>query len=92
MEYSGNVFNPDYYLLDNETNIVYRKEVFSVGDTYPIELVVRDRRFYMSDIVQMCVELNLNVVLKRFVKAGWENDYDGIDSNAKEILLICEKK
>jgi len=92
MEKSGNVFNPDYYLLDEETKVVYRKEEFSVGDSYPIELVVRDRRFYMSEIVEMCEEQNLKVKIKRFVKAGWDADYDCVDKNAKEILIICEKE
>ena len=89
MEKSGNVFNPDYYLIDTQTNIVYRKEEFSNGNKSPIELIVRDRRFYMDEIVKMCEVENLKVIEKRFVNAGWKNDIE--ENKAKEILLICEK-
>ena len=32
MEKSGNVFNPDYYLIDRDKKIVYRKEQFQKGE------------------------------------------------------------
>jgi len=92
MEESGNVFNPDFFLIDKKTKVIYRKEVFSVGNRYPIELIVRDRRFYMEDIVKMCEKENLKVLKKRFVNAGWQNDYQSREPKAKEILLICEKQ
>ncbi len=91
MENSGNVFNPEFLLIDEETKVIYRKEVFSFGAKYPTELIVRDRRFYMSDIVKMCEDENLKVTQKRFVNAGWQKDYENTDRKAKEILLICEK-
>lgn len=89
MEGSGNVFNPDYYLVDTQTKIVYRKEVFNNSNRYPIELIVRDRRFYMNDIIKMCETFGLRIIEKRFVNAGWSKDLD--ESVAKEILLVCEK-
>jgi 2-polyprenyl-3-methyl-5-hydroxy-6-metoxy-1,4-benzoquinol methylase len=91
METTGNIFNPDYYLIDEDTKIVYRKEVFSSGDSFPKELIVRDRRYYMDEIVKMCSEVGLAVISKRFVSAGWQNDYDFTHNKAKEILLTCIK-
>jgi hypothetical protein len=41
METTGNVFDPDFYLIDRETRIVYRKEQFTGGLGLPEELLVR---------------------------------------------------
>jgi 2-polyprenyl-3-methyl-5-hydroxy-6-metoxy-1,4-benzoquinol methylase/GNAT superfamily N-acetyltransferase len=92
METTGNIFNPDYYLIDKETKVVYRKETFTFNNSYPKELIVRDRRYYEDEITQMCDNADLEIVNKRFVSAGWQNDYDKNDKRAKEILLICRKK
>ncbi|HNY39005.1 MAG TPA: bifunctional N-acetyltransferase/class I SAM-dependent methyltransferase, partial [Bryobacteraceae bacterium] len=43
MEKTGNVFNPDYYMIDEATEIVYRKEQFAEGSDLPAQLLVRDR-------------------------------------------------
>ena len=45
MESTGNIFNPDYYMVDVKTHVVYRKEQFSRGTNIPTECIVRDRRF-----------------------------------------------
>lgn len=91
METSGNIFNPDYYLIDEDTKIVYRKEFFSYNNSFPKELIVRDRRYYEEEIVEMCKSVGLDVIQVRFVNAGWQNDYKPFDKKSKEILLICEK-
>jgi 2-polyprenyl-3-methyl-5-hydroxy-6-metoxy-1,4-benzoquinol methylase/GNAT superfamily N-acetyltransferase len=91
METTGNIFNPDYYLVDEDTKIVYRKEQFSYDNSFPKELIVRDRRYYMNEITEMCISVGFKVIQKRFVNAGWQNDYDAISKKAKEILLVCKK-
>ena len=50
MERTGDIFDPDYYMLDSETNVVYRKEQFTEGNALPAKLVVRDRRYRQHEI------------------------------------------
>ncbi len=92
METTGNIFNPNDFLIDEETKIIYRKETFSYENSYPKELIVRDRRYYMNDIIDMCKKVNLEIISKKFVNAGWQKEYNCLDKKAKEILLICRKK
>lgn len=92
METTGDVFNPNYFLIDKETKVVYRKETFSYDNSYPKELIVRDKRYYEEDIINMCKEVNFEIMNKSFVNAGWQKEYNKTNRKAKEILLICRKK
>ncbi len=92
MEESGNIFNPDYYMIDSDTNIVYRREQFLQGTDLPQELIVRDRRYTMIQIIQMCQNVGLEVLTSSYVQAGkWDINLNPTDPKAKEILLICKK-
>jgi 2-polyprenyl-3-methyl-5-hydroxy-6-metoxy-1,4-benzoquinol methylase/GNAT superfamily N-acetyltransferase len=92
MEKTGDVFNPDFYLIDRDTKLVYRKEQFFEGDSLPEELVVRDRRYTKDQIENLCRSVNLEVVWSRFVRAGkWSEPLDRNDDRAKEILVLCKK-
>ncbi len=92
MEHTGNVFDPDYYLIDSDTKIVYRKEQFVEGAELPTELIVRDRRYRKDEIENICRTVGLEVEWSRFVQAGhWETDLGPHDTCAKEILLLCRK-
>ncbi|HEX4322422.1 MAG TPA: class I SAM-dependent methyltransferase [Acidobacteriaceae bacterium] len=92
MEKSGNVFNPDFYLIDNDKNVVYRKEQFHKGEELFGELLVRDRRYAQEEIVRMCTAVGLDVVWSRFVRAGhWDEPLDRESDKAKEILVMCRK-
>ena len=92
MEQTGNIFDPDHYMLDTETSVVYRKEQFSEGDSLPEELVVRDRRYSRVEIEEMCKEAGLEVQWSRFVPGGrWTESLDQTDDRAKEILVCCKK-
>ena len=92
MERSGNVFNPDYYLIDGDTKIVYRKEQFQKGEELFEELLVRDRRYRKEEIVHMCIAAGLMVEWTRFVRAGhWDEPLDRESDRAKEILVMCRK-
>ena len=93
METSGNVFNPDYYMIDEMTEIVYRKEQFTRGTDLPAQLLVRDRRYRRRDIEAMCMVAGLDVVWSRYVRAGqWDVELNAEDDNAKEILLLCRAR
>ena len=92
MEATGDVFDPAYYILDEDSNVVYRKERFTRGSDLPTELLVRDRRFSMEEIAAMCNEAGLNVEWVRLVRAGrWDEALDEHDDRAKEILVLCRK-
>ncbi len=92
MEKTGEVFNPDFYLIDRDTKLVYRKEQFFEGDSLPVELVVRDRRYTKEQIENLCRSVNLEIVWSRFVRAGkWREPLDRNDDRAKEILVLCKK-
>ena len=91
METSGNVFNPDYYMIDERTEIVYRREQFTQGTDLPVQLLVRDRRYRSRDIEAMCLRAGLDIHWTRYVRAGhWDVELSPEDDNAKEILLLCE--
>ena len=90
METSGEVFDPEHYMIDRDTRIVYRKEQFEEGSCLPQELLVRDRRYTSTEIEHLCRDAGLNIVWSRFVRAGaWEQLLSADD--AKEILVLCRK-
>jgi hypothetical protein len=91
MEKTGNVFNPDFYMIDEITDIVYRKVQFTKGQELPVQLLVRDRRYRRPEIAAVCMKAGLNVLWSRLVRAGdWEDELGDLDDNAKEILVLCE--
>lgn len=92
MEKSGNVFNPDYYIVDTNTHLIYRKEQFSMGAGLPVELIVRDRRFTMKEIISLCKSVGFTIIEAKYINANdWRKKYVSTDKKAKEILLICKK-
>lgn len=92
MQNTGNIFDPEYFLIDTKENVVYRKEEFSYPGGRSIVSVVRDRRYYLDNIYQMCLQVGFNVLEYSFVKAnGWKETYAYNDKNAKEILLLLQK-
>ena len=93
MEETGNIFDPNFFLVDESTHVVYRKEQFTQGDSLPVELIVRDRRFKQKEIEEMCVSSGLSVEWTRFVSSGnWSKPLDPLDKSAKEILVLCTKR
>lgn len=92
MEETGNIFNPKHYLVDTDTELVYRREQFSYGKGLPIELIVRDKRFTKDEIVSLCKEVGFIIVEVKYTNAsGWETAYEATSSRAKEILIVCQK-
>ena len=91
-EETGDIFNPDYYLVDTETHLIYRKEQFSSSTGLPIKLIVRDRRFTMDEIISLCKSVGFSIVEAKYTNASdWNKSYAATSSRAKEILLICQK-
>lgn len=92
MEQTGDVFQPDFLMVDEETHVVYRREQFITGQDLPKELLVRDCRFTMNEIIEMCEKAGLQVLFARYVSAvNWEKSLSKTDPHAKEILLKCQK-
>ncbi len=90
---TGEIFNPNHFMIDTDTCVVYRKEQFTAGKSLPVELIVRDRRFRKEEIETMCESVGLEVLWSRFVSAdNWDNTLDCRHNSAKEILLLCRKK
>jgi 2-polyprenyl-3-methyl-5-hydroxy-6-metoxy-1,4-benzoquinol methylase len=93
MERSGNVFNPDFYLIDTDKKIVYRKEQFCEGEKLFEEFLVRDRRYTLEEITHMCTAVGLKIIWTRFVRAGhWDEPLDRESDRAKEILVMCRRE
>lgn len=91
MESTGDVFKPDYYLVDIETGVVYRREQFKRGNKR-IEPIVRDKRFKRTEIEEMCRSVGFHIEYSRFVNArNWEIGLDSTHQSSKEILLKCRK-
>jgi SAM-dependent methyltransferase len=92
MEQTGDIFDPDYFIVDMDENIIYRKEKFGTGGSLPAEILVRDRRFKKKEIEDMCCQAGLNVVWSKFVRAGeWNTSLLATNPKAKEILILCTK-
>lgn len=92
MEETGDIFNPEYYLVDSDTHIIYRREQFTPPHQLPMELVVRDRRYSMNEIVYLLEINGFKIVNKKYVNASnWSIPCTSTDTKAKEILLICQK-
>jgi 2-polyprenyl-3-methyl-5-hydroxy-6-metoxy-1,4-benzoquinol methylase len=92
METTGDVFNPEYYMIESSSFLVYRKEQFRAGSGLPEEFIIRDKRYNLAEIENECTTAGLDVVWSRFVRAGkWSKELPSSSDNAKEILLLCKK-
>lgn len=92
MQRSGNIFNPDYFLLETETGVVYRKEQFENDGELSAEYVIRDKRYNRVEICDMLEGVGFQIEEVRYVQAGhWEDSLEAWDPAAKEILIFAEK-
>jgi hypothetical protein len=92
METTGEIFNPEYYMIDKETRIVYRKEQFEAGTDLPQELLVRDKRYTAEEIEVLCHNAGLEMIWTHFVKAGsWNEPLPSDSDHAKELLVLCRR-
>lgn len=92
MQASGNIFNPDYYILDESTNLVYRKEQFDKDGFLSSEYIIADYRFTRTEILNMLSQIGFNIIASRYVRLNhWEEALSSTDNRAKELLIIVEK-
>src|SRR4051794_23528480 len=70
MQQTGEIFNPKYYLYDNESGVVYRKEQFKLDGEIPCELIVRDRRYSAGELSDVCRVMGIETLWTRHVRMG----------------------
>ena len=93
MQDSGNIWNPQYLLLDPKTGLVYRRERFGLGDELPLEVIVRDRRYRRSEVIEICARYGMSIELIRPVALGqWNVAIAPTDRRAKEIVCVAIKR
>lgn len=92
MQVSGEIFNPDYFILDTSSGLVFRKEQFLNDGLLSAEYIVRDKRYLLSEITLMLKEAGFEVVESKYVRAGnFRESLQATSSSAKEILLVARK-
>ncbi len=92
MQTSGEIFDPEYVLLDTRNKIAYRREIFDNGSNLRVEQIVCDRRFTFNDITIMCEAAGLKLHAIGYIAAG---NFGMLDQQpavpTKEILVIARK-
>ncbi len=92
METSGNIFNPEFYMIDENSRLVYRKEQFNQGNSLPSELIVRDIRYKPDEIKHLFAAVGFLPKWVRCVQLGnWDTTLEPDNDRAKEVLLLCKK-
>ena len=93
MQQTGNIFNPDTFVIDEKTNLVFRKEIFKGDGFLDSEYIIRDKRYTKNEIISILEKEGFNILEARFVRAGkFDLPLEATDQSAKEILIIAEKK
>ena len=92
MQKTGDIFDPNYIVIDTSEDVVYRKEQFVEDDRLPAEYVIRDKRYRMDEITKMIEDEGFSVEKKAYVRAGhFDESLAATDRHAKEILVIAKK-
>lgn len=90
MQSTGDIFDPDYFIIDSRSGTVVRKEKFTNDGGLSVEYIVRDRRYTRAEIEAMATGVGFSVVETRFVRAGkWQTPL--ASAEGKEILLVLRK-
>lgn len=86
---TGAIWDPEFFLADTSTGVIYRREQFEVSGMMPVELLVCDRRFFSSELESMCELANLNLLQTLPVALkNWDKAIEETDPRAKELLCI----
>lgn len=92
MQQTGDVFDPEYYVIDSKHHLVYRKEQFENDGNLSAEYVIRDRRYTEKEIREILNKVGFRVCDVRCVSAGhWDQPLKSTHLKAKEILVIARK-
>jgi len=90
MQTSGEFFDPNFLLVDEQRHLVCHKEQFvSDGAALPGEYLIRDRRFVMEEIADWVSRNGLIVRDRQYVRSGFSGDESS--ASGKEILLVCAR-
>lgn len=90
MQQTGNIFNPDNFIIDTSTDLVYRKEMFKGDGFLDSEYIIRDKRYTKAEILTLLQNNGFEILESRFVRAGkFDESLNATDKNAKEILTIA---
>lgn len=90
MQQTGNIFNPDNFIIDTSTNLVYRKEMFKGDGFLDSEYIIRDKRYTKIEISTLLQNNGFKILESHFVRAGkFDESLNATDKNAKEILTIA---
>ena len=93
MQKTGDIFDPEYIVIDTVENLVYRKEQFVEDERLPAEYVIRDKRYRMEEISKLIEGTGFSVERKAYVRAGhFDEELEATDGHAKEILIIARKQ
>lgn len=92
MQSSGNIFNPEYIVIDEKNDLVYRKEQFMDDEELPAEYIIRDKRYTAVEIKELIQSVGLVVCDYQYVQAGhFDKPLSACDKKAKEILVIAKR-
>lgn len=90
MQQTGNIFNPNNFIIDTSTNLVFRKEMFKGDGFLDSEYIIRDKRYTKAEILTLLQNNGFEILESRFVRAGkFDESLNATDKNAKEILIIA---
>lgn len=93
MQKSGNIFDPNYFLLETDSGVVYRKEQFENDEELSAEYVIRDKRYSRNEICSLLTSANFRILETRYVQAGrWNTPLDAHNHSAKEILIFAQRQ
>lgn len=92
MQETGDVFDPDYFVLDTRKRVVYRKEQFDIGHPLPKEIIVRDRRFDIDEIAGMCRKVGVEVIRAGHIAAGRFGEMSEPEGRLRKEILVLGRK
>lgn len=92
MQTTGDIFDPEYMILDLESELIYRKEQFVEDGDLSAEYIIRDKRYRKQEIVDMLEDIGFVVDDVRRVRAGhFDEDLSVDDDRAKEFLVVSRR-
>jgi 2-polyprenyl-3-methyl-5-hydroxy-6-metoxy-1,4-benzoquinol methylase/GNAT superfamily N-acetyltransferase len=92
MQETGNIFDPEHFVLNTRSRVVYRKEQFDIGAPLPKEIIVRDRRYDIDEITTMCRKVGIDVIRAGHVAPGRFAEMEGPGGKLLPEILVIGRK
>lgn len=90
MAKTGDVFDPDLFIINTDDGLVYRKEQFKDRIGRDAEYVIADKRYTLREMRDILERKKFHVVESKYVRANhWRGVYES--NEAKEILFVVRK-